>query len=56
MSEHARPVCSSLWLQLGCTNEAIADYSRVLELDPDSFNATYARAGKEKERGGKWVV
>ena len=32
--------------KLGATNEAIADYSRVLELDPDSFSAAYARAGE----------
>ena len=29
----------------GLSLQAIADYSRVLELDPDSFNAAYARAG-----------
>ena len=31
--------------RLGYTAEAVADYSAVLLLDPDHFNAAYARAG-----------
>ena len=32
--------------RLGYTAEALADYTSVLALDPDHFNAAYARAGK----------
>lgn len=38
--------------RLGYTAEAVADYSAVLLLDPDHFNAAYARAGACRRRAG----
>ena len=37
--------------KLNCINEAIDDYSRVLELDPSHVNAAYARAACHNRKG-----